>query len=138
MNLANITNKWAELTPHRDALIDTDSGERMSFATLDEQVTQLANALLSAGLGKGDRVGILSKNSIDYFVVYYACARGGFIAQPLNWRLAGEELGRIVADGDPAVFVSAAEFQASRDQLQQANNLNTMRQILSHETWETQ
>lgn len=124
MNLASITAKWAGLAPTREALIDTETGERMSFATLDGQVTQLANALVTAGLIKGDRVGILSKNSIDYFVVYYACARAGFIAQPLNWRLAGEELGRIVADGDPMAFVSATEFRNSRNELQTAANLN--------------
>lgn len=124
MNLASITAKWANLAPQREAVIDTETGERMSFATLDGKVTQLANALLSAGLSKGDRIGILSKNSIDYFIVYYACARGGFIAQPLNWRLAGEELGRIVADGDPAVFVSAAEFRDARNELQANKDLS--------------
>lgn len=128
MNLASITSKWAGLAPAREAIVDTETSERMTFATLDEQVTRFANALLDKelgpGLNKGDRIAVLAKNSIDYFIVYYACARAGFIAQPLNWRLAGEELARIVADGDPAVFVSTAEFRSERDALQKIPNLN--------------
>jgi len=132
MNLADITAKWAGLSPQREAIIDTETGQRMTFGELDEQVTRLANALttkatdeeLGAGLNKGDRVAVLAKNSIDYFVVYYACARAGLIAQPLNWRLAGEELARIVADGDPAVFVSTTEFRSERDALQKVAGLN--------------
>ena len=124
MNLANICAKWADLDGQREALIDSESGERMSFAQLDARVTRLANALLGAGLVKGDRIGILAKNCIDYFVVYFACARGGFIAQPLNWRLAGEELLRIVADGSPSAFVSTAEFRSSRDALRDSGELD--------------
>jgi len=123
VNLAGITAKWANLEPAREALIDTESGERMTFGALDEQVTQLANAWLAAGVAKGDRIAILSKNSIDYFVIYFACARAGFIAQPLNWRLGVDELARIIADGSPKVFVSALEFAEQRAALKAQLNI---------------
>jgi acyl-CoA synthetase (AMP-forming)/AMP-acid ligase II len=44
--------------------------------------------------------------------VMYACARGGFIAQPLNWRLSPEELARIVVDGEPALIIASSEYDA--------------------------
>ena len=110
MNIGNIIAKWANLDPTRTALVDVPNDRRVTFGELDERVRKLANALLDLGLEKGARIGVLSKNSIEYFEIYYACARAGLIAQPLNWRLAPAELARIVEDGEPAVFVYQQEF----------------------------
>lgn len=113
MNLGTIPAKYARLDPAREALIDVHSGQRISYGELDERVRRLANALTEElGLSKGDRVAILSKNSIEYMEVYYACARAGFIAQPLNWRLGAPELERILVDGSPGVVVSSVEYRA--------------------------
>ena len=115
MNLADISSKWANLHPARPALVDVPSGRRVSFGELEEAVLRLANGLLGLGLAKGDRVAILAKNGIEYFELYYACARSGLIAQPLNWRLGTTELARILADGEPSACVTSAEFAAERD-----------------------
>ena len=120
MNLGNITAKWAEQSPARLALVDSQSGRRVSFGELDARVRKLANALAARGVQKGERVAVLAKNCIEYFEIYYACARSGLIAQPLNWRLAGEELARIVRDGDPAAVISSAEFRTEQRALQGA------------------
>ena len=118
MNVGNITAKWAGLAPDRTALIDVPSGRRVSFGELDARVRRLGNALTARGLAKGDRVAVLAKNSIEYFEIYYACARAGFIAQPLNWRLGVPELERILRDGDPSALVTSADFRAERVALQ--------------------
>ncbi len=115
MNISTIISKWANLDPERPALVDVPSNRRISFGALEGRIRRLTNALAAAGLAKGDRVGVLSKNSIEYFEIYYACARGGFIAQPMNWRLADAEIARIVEDGEPSVFVSEREFRETRD-----------------------
>jgi long-chain acyl-CoA synthetase len=118
MNLGNIPAKWASLDPRRPALVDVPSGRRVSFGELDRRVRKLANALAARGLAKGDRVAVLAKNCIEYFEIYYACARAGFVAQPLNWRLGVPELERIVRDGEPTAVVTSAEFAAERAELQ--------------------
>ena len=56
--------------------------------------------------------------------IYYACARVGFITQPLNWRLGARELAKIVIDGEPAALVSSAEFRSVRDELQRSVDLS--------------
>ncbi len=118
MNIGNITAKWAALDPQRLTVVDTTTERRISFGELDERVRRLANALNDQGLRKGDRVAILAKNSIEYFEVYYACARGGYISQPLNWRLGVPELQRILADGEPTVVVTSDEFSLEAQALQ--------------------
>ena len=53
---------------------------------------------------------VLSTNRSEYFEIYYACAIAGFIAQPINWRLAAEEISRILEDGTPKVLVCEDQF----------------------------
>ena len=119
VNIGQIPAKWARLSPQREALVDIPNKRRMSYGELDERVRRLANALIDdLGLAKGDRVAILSKNCIEYMEVYYACARCGLIAQPLNWRLGADELARIVSDGEPSVVVVADEYADAQSALQ--------------------
>ncbi len=119
MNLGNITAKWAATAPQRLALVDVPTERRVSFGELDERVRRLGNAFMAAGLAKGDRVGVLARNSIEYFEVYFACARVGLIAQPVNWRLSAGEAARIFQDGEPALVVSSAEFRDARDTIRE-------------------
>ncbi|HEX7038195.1 MAG TPA: AMP-binding protein [Pseudomonadales bacterium] len=124
MNLGSIPAKYARRCPDREAVIDVPTGRRLRWGELDARVRRLANGLRRGlGLAKGDRVAIFSRNCIEYMELYYACARVGLIAQPLNWRLATEELGRIVEDGEPAVLVSSPEFRSERDALQRSLDL---------------
>jgi len=118
VNIGNITAKWASLDPARPAIVDISSGRRVSFGELDRRVRRLANGLCSRNLEKGARVAVLAKNSIEYFEVYYACARAGLIAQPLNWRLGVPELARILEDGGPSVLVTSDEFRTEQQALQ--------------------
>jgi long-chain acyl-CoA synthetase len=118
MNIGNITAKWAGLDAKRPALLDVPTGRRVSFGDLDARVCKLANALAARGLAKGERVAVLAKNSIEYFEIYYACARAGFIAQPLNWRLGVPEIERILRDGDPSAVITSGEFRGERAELQ--------------------
>ncbi len=113
MNIGMIPAKYARLAPQREALVDVDSGRRMTFGELDGQVRRLANALRGElGLERGERVAVISKNCIEYMVLYYACARCGLIVQPINWRLSVSEMGRIMRDGEPRVVVISGEYSA--------------------------
>jgi long-chain acyl-CoA synthetase len=116
MNLADAVSKWAALTPDNEAIVDSTTGQRITFAALESRINQLSNGLISLGLQKGDRVAVLSMNSIEYLEIYYACARAGFIAQPMNWRLSAEEVSRILEDGQPGVFICQREFLTLRDE----------------------
>ncbi|AWK76686.1 AMP-dependent synthetase (plasmid) [Rhodococcus oxybenzonivorans] len=115
MNIGLVSAKWAALTPERDAVVDTSTGRRMNWRKLDERVRRLANGLRGSrdgglGLSKGDGVAVLARNSIELLEVYLVAARVGLIAEPLNWRLSTEELGRIVRDAGPKVLISSDEF----------------------------
>ncbi|MEP5764188.1 MAG: AMP-binding protein [Halieaceae bacterium] len=120
MNIGKIPAKTALLDPSREALIDIPNNRRLSYGDLDRRVRQLANALLDQlKLERGERVAILSRNSIEYMEIYYACARVGLIAQPLNWRLGVDELSRIIEDGEPRALICSDEYVDVASSLQQ-------------------
>ena len=90
--------KRAFLMPAREAYVDGDSGERLTFSELNERCNQTANAFLAAGVSKGERVGLLLMNSPEFVESYFALAKIGAVVVPLNWRLIADELEFILKD----------------------------------------
>ena len=98
----------AKTAPDRPAVILAGTDEVLSYADLERRSVQLANALRAAGLQVGDVVALLSTNSTEMFVVYWACLRSGFYLTPVNTHLASNEISYIVDDcGAKALIVSA-------------------------------
>jgi len=102
----------ARVTPGKTSLVSVETGERLTYAQLDERVSAAAATILDTGT-PGDRVGILGYNSNDYVAFFFGALRAGVIAVPLSTRATAHELGVIAADcGMQAVFVSP-DFGAS-------------------------
>src|SRR5204863_8353916 len=96
MRLHDFLDYWARRTP--DAELAILGPRRVTYAEAQIESHRLANALVGAGLAAGDRVAVLSKNSIEYVLLYYAAARVGVVPVPLNYRLAPPEWAWIVGD----------------------------------------
>ena len=60
---------------------------------------------------KGDRIGVLSKNNLEYFVLFGAAAALGAVMLPINWRLSSDEVGFILNDGSPKILFADKEYQ---------------------------
>lgn len=102
--------KRAFLTPDREAYVDGDGGERLTFAELNARSNQTANALLAAGVVKGERVGLLLMNSVQFVEAYFALAKIGAVVVPLNWRLVADELEFILKDSGTTRLVFDDDF----------------------------
>src|ERR1700686_2247780 len=97
MDLSDLIERNAAFTPDKPAIIF--EGETLSYAAFDARIDQTARALKADfGVGRGERVAILSLNRPDYLVLLYACARLGAMLVPLNWRLAVAEQLFILSD----------------------------------------
>ena len=108
MTLDDIVRRNSLRFPTKPALV-CDGAER-SWAELDRRVNKLGNALLQAGLHCGDRVAVLLGNCSEYFEIYFACARAGLIAVPVNYRLAGPELEQIIDHAQPSLLITDGEY----------------------------
>jgi acyl-CoA synthetase (AMP-forming)/AMP-acid ligase II len=88
-------------------------GERtLSFRQFRGRVDALAGGLAALGIGPGERICILAQNDTGYLELYGACARQGIVAYPINWRLTGPEVERVVERAAPAMFVADASTLA--------------------------
>ena len=109
MNLSDLIDRNASFTPDKTAL--RFAGQSLSYGDFATRVAQAARALKSRlGVGRGDRVAILSLNHPDYLVALYACARLGAMLLPLNWRLAIPEQVFILTDASVKVLIVEQEF----------------------------
>ena len=82
-----------------------DSRREMTFSQWDERSTRLANALLGLGLSKGDRVGLLAYNSVEWMEIYVALARAGLVAVPVNFRLMSPEISYILTHAEARAVI---------------------------------
>jgi long-chain acyl-CoA synthetase len=61
------------------------------------------------GVVKGDRIAVLAKNSLEYFLLFGAAGALGAIMLPVNWRLSVDEIVFILNDGRPKVLFTDGE-----------------------------
>lgn len=119
MDLCSLIDRNAAFAPDKTAI--SFEGKRLSYAALAARIERTATALKQElGVGRGDRVAILSLNRPDYLVLLYACARLGAILVPLNWRLAVAEQLFILGDAGAKVLVLEQAFEGLLSTLAQS------------------
>jgi len=85
----------------------------LSYAALRERSLRLAAGLRQLGLKQGDRLAVLSENSLAFLESFFACLRLGLIDVPLNVYLRGEFLRHQLAESDcVAAIVDGPGFEA--------------------------
>ncbi len=105
----------------RIAWFEADDNRTLTFSQFKETVDRLAFGLQKNSVKKGDRIGVLGKNSLEYFLLYGAAAALGAIILPVNWRLSADEINFNLNDCEPVVLFVDNEFQelieSSKDKL---------------------
>lgn len=107
--ITDIVRRRAALGPDRTAFHTVETGERVSYAQLEERSARAASLIAGLGVRHGDRVSILCRNRVEFFELMFACAKLGAILVPLNWRMPGAELKGLIEDCTPALMVTGAE-----------------------------
>jgi fatty-acyl-CoA synthase len=90
--------------PDRPALVH---GTRVvSWSDLDRLSDAVAAGLIARGLKQGDAAGQMLRNSPDYMIAYFGCAKAGIIPVNVNYHYKERELADIFARfGLKALFV---------------------------------
>ena len=107
----DLINRNARLYSKLPAWYEVDDDRTLSFEEYKTSTDRLAQGLLMAGVSKGDRLGVLGKNSLEYFLLYGAAAALGAIVLPINWRLSAEEICFNLNDATPEVLFVDQEYQ---------------------------
>ncbi|MDQ1555686.1 MAG: hypothetical protein QOI02_688, partial [Actinomycetota bacterium] len=91
-----------------------DPAGRLSFGELDSTTHALAAALLEAGVGKGNRVGLIMPNGTRWVQTAIALTRIGAVLVPLSTLLAPRELVAQLRGASVQYLVSVEEFRGHR------------------------
>jgi fatty-acyl-CoA synthase len=107
---ADIIGERSRLSPDRIAVVDVATGARLSYREMDHRAASCARAwLYGLGLKRGDRIGILAGNRLEFLDAFFAAAKSGVILVPLGTRLTAAELAVIVSDCGLSALVYGAE-----------------------------
>ena len=78
--------------------------DRYTYDELNRRVNRCAQALITLGLGPGDRLAVMADNCAKYLELYFATAKLGMSITPLNVRLGDKEIDFILADCECGAF----------------------------------
>jgi fatty-acyl-CoA synthase len=98
----------ARKMPKREAVVF--EGRRYSYREFDQRTNQLANAFMSRGYSKGDKVAQLLFNCSELVESYIAVAKMGCLSVPLNFRLIGTEILYQLSNSDSRALLFGEEF----------------------------
>ena len=89
--------------------------KKLSYGELNERVNRLARALLKMGAGRGDRMAIRAKNCSQYVEFFFAAAKCGAVAVPINPALKEQEFSYMIRDsGSSILFIHDTDIPFCR------------------------
>ena len=108
-NLRNTAEKF----PENDALICSHQNYRATYKEFNQQVSDVAKALINLGVEAGDRLGIWSPNRYEWVLLQYATARIGVIMVNINPAYRTSELIFVLNQAEIKFMFSALSFKSS-------------------------
>ena len=106
--LRNMLTRNLEYNPDKTALIE--GNRECTFREFADRTNRMGNALLAMGLDKGDRVAILSHNSMENAESYFSIPNAGLVMVMLNFRLAPTEIQTVLTDSEASVLMVGENY----------------------------
>ena len=94
VNVGDMLTRTAGRSPGATAVVQ--DGRRLSYRALNAWTNRVANGLAALGYRRGVALGLMSRNSIEFLVTYFACAKLGVVCVPVNLLWRGGELGYVL------------------------------------------
>jgi len=103
MNVAELMYRNARKYPDKEAIVFKDL--RLNYQEINRLSNRFANAIISLGIGKGDRVAMMMRNSEKFVAVYFGILKSGAVVVPINISLVKAEVQFIVNNCEAKMFV---------------------------------
>ena len=105
---ADVVEDWAKRQPDRTALVADET--TIDYAGLSKRINRYARWARSVGMEKGNTVGLIMPNGIDYVAAWLGISRVGGVVALLNARLVGPSLAHCIDVARPAHIIVAHEL----------------------------
>lgn len=112
---SRVNSPLCNIDPDRVAVKYRDIG--LTYRELNTRINQVAHGLLDLGVEKGDKIGVLMYNCIEFFELFYAIAKIGGVMVPINFRLSPKELEYIINNSDSSALIYSEHFQETVDRI---------------------
>ena len=96
--------------PDKVALVYASDNRKWTFAELDHEACQCANALREMGVEAQDRIAYVDKNTPEYFTYLFGASKLNAVTVAVNWRLAAPEMEYILHHSQAKVLLIGEEF----------------------------
>ncbi len=94
--------------------------ETVTYGQLAERVNRCGNALKDLGIGAGERVVMVVKDSPEFVYLFWGAIKAGIVPVPLNTLLRGPDYAFMIENSECAAVVYSPEYQAEVDPALQA------------------
>ncbi|KMY68228.1 long-chain fatty acid--CoA ligase [Desulfocarbo indianensis] len=108
LTVADILRVNAQLFPDKEGAADLYRS--LTYKQWNDRCCALANAFMERGLKKGDRIAMIAYNCLEWMEFYGACAKGGFVAVPIMFRLTPKEYSYILNNAEVSAFIVEKPF----------------------------
>ena len=109
MQVESLLLNAAQRTPDKAAIVA--QGRRHTYRELDRRSNQLAHALLTVGIQRGDRVAIFSDNSAEVVIALFAILKAGGVFLVINPTTKSDKLAFILNDCRAAGLIAHARLE---------------------------
>lgn len=106
---------WRDFSLIENARPDAPYRREMTWRDFDRKANRFANLLLSRGLSRGTKVGILLMNCLEWLPLYFGILKAGCIAVPMNFRYSSDEIAYCLGLADVEVLAFGPEFVTRMD-----------------------
>ena len=113
MDIGSLLPRHARYRPDHPCVVF--GPHRLTFRQFNARVNRLANGLLAAGLGKGDKVATVLPNCLELLEVYWAAAKTGLVVVPCSPLLQEAGLASLLDNSDAAMVIAAPAFAPTLD-----------------------
>ena len=109
---------WWEFNLIESASPDAPYRREISWRDFDRRANRFANMLLSRGLKKGTKVGLLLMNCLEWLPLYFGVLKAGCVVVPMNFRYSSDEIKYCLGLADVEVLVFGPEFVSRMDAIE--------------------
>src|SRR5512139_1941189 len=108
MQIGSLLSRHAKYRPNHLCLVFED--RRLTYKEFNTEVNRLANALLKAGLKKGEKFATVLPNCLELMTTYWAAAKTGLVIVPCSPLLQASGLTSLLQNSDTRLVIAGSSF----------------------------
>lgn len=130
--IADIFAETAKKFANKKAFVSADTGESLTYKEADELANRIANIFQEAGFQKGDVVGLLMENCIEYLPIWIGLSRLGVTIALLNYNVKGDGLKHCITVAECKAVIYSPTLEGSLKDIE--SSLGSMKYYMFAET----